>query len=169
MMRAMRLAINLACAGLVALVVLGDREAVQTLLAHVSPAPEEAIEATKSGSLTLKADSRGHYLLTAEVDGKPIRFLVDTGASSVVLSRKDADRLDLRNDELIFTQVYSTPGGLVRAAPVSLREVRIGALRVNHVRASVSERPMDISLLGASFLNRLAGYEVSGGKMTLRW
>ena len=86
-----------------------------------------------------------------------------------MLSRKDADRLNLRSDELIFTQVYSTPGGLVRAAPVSLREVRIGALRVRNVRASVSERPMDISLLGASFLNGLAGYEVSGGKMTLRW
>src|SRR5512132_1310349 len=169
MMRAMGLAINLACAGLVVLVALGDREAVQTVLAHISPAPEQAIEATQTGSLTLRADSRGHYLVTAQVDGKPIRFLVDTGASGVVLSRKDAERLNLRSDELIFTQVYSTPGGLVRAAPVPLREVRIGALRVRNVRASVSERPMDISLLGASFLNRLEGYEVSGGKMTLRW
>ena len=57
----------------------------------------------------------------------------------------------------------------MRAAPVSLSEVRIGALRVRNVKASVSERPMDISLLGASFLHRLDGYEVSGGKMTLRW
>ncbi len=81
----------------------------------------------------------------------------------------DMHRAILRSDELVFTQVYSTPGGLVRAAPVSLKEVRIGALRLRHVRASVSERPMDISLLGASFLNRLDGYEVSGGKMTLRW
>ena len=165
----MGLAINLACAGLVALVALGDREVVQALLAYASPAPEPSIEATQTGSLTLKADARGHYLLTADVDGKPIRFLVDSGASGVVLSRKDADRLNLRSDELIFTQVYSTPGGLVRAAPVSLREVRIGGLRLRNVRASVSERPMDISLLGASFLNRLDGYEVSGGKMTLRW
>ena len=161
--------INLACAALLILVAIGDRKLVQALLAHVSPAPEPSIEATHSGSLTLKADARGHYLVTAHVDGKPIRFLVDTGASGVVLSRKDADRLNLRSDELIFTQVYSTPGGLVRAAPVALSEVRLGALRVRNVKASVSERPMDISLLGASFLNRLDRYEVSGGKMTLRW
>ena len=164
-----RQVINLACAGLLILAAIGDREVVQGLLAHVAPAPEPLIETTPTGSLTLKADARGHYLLTAHVDGKPIRFLVDTGASGVVLSRKDAERLNLRSDELVFTQVYSTPGGLVRAAPVSLREVRIGALRVRNVKASVSERPMDISLLGASFLNRLDGYEVSGGKMTLRW
>jgi aspartyl protease family protein len=164
-----RQVINLACAGLLILAAIGDREVVQALLAQVSPAPEPAIEAADSGSLTLKADARGHYLVTAEVDGKPVRFLVDSGASGVVLSRKDAERLNLRSDQLVFTQVYSTPGGLVRAAPVSLREVRIGTLRLRNVKASVSERPMDISLLGASFLNRLDGYEVSGGKMTLRW
>jgi aspartyl protease family protein len=165
----MGLAINLACAGLVALVALGDREAVQTVLAHISPAPEQAIEATQTGSLTLRADSRGHYLLTAEVDGKPIRFLVDSGASNIMLSRRDADTLELGPERLIFTQMYSTPGGIVRAAPVQLREVRIGALRLRNVQASVSERPMDVSLLGASFLARLKGYEVSGGRMTLRW
>jgi aspartyl protease family protein len=169
MIWAIRQAINLACAGLLAFVALGGRESLQALLAHVSPAPEEPIEATESGSFTLKADARGHYLVTAKVNGKPIRFLVDTGASNVVLSRADADRLDLRSDELIFTQIYSTPGGFVRAAPVTLGEVRIGALRVRNVQASVSEAPMDISLLGASFLSRLNGYQVSGGKMTLRW
>jgi aspartyl protease family protein len=169
MIWAIRQAINLALAGLIAVIALGNREDLAGLLAHVSAIGEEPIEPSESGSLTLKADARGHYLITAKVNAKPIRFLVDTGASSVVLSRVDAERLNFRSDELIFTQIYSTPGGLVRAAPVTLGEVQIGALRVRNVKASVSERPMDVSLLGASFLGRLNGYEVSRGKMTLRW
>ncbi len=160
---------NMLLAGFILLIALGDREALSSLVAYVSPVAEPPIEASSSGALTLKSDGRGHYFVTAQVNGQPVRFLVDTGASSIVLSRNDADRLDLRAGRLVFDQIYSTPGGLVRAAPVTLREIQIGALRVRDVPASVSERPMDVSLLGASFLSRLAGYEVSGGKMTLRW
>lgn len=169
MIRALEQAINLACAALVAFVALGDRDALTTVMAYVLPNAPKLAEPSPTGSLTLRADARGHFLVVAEVDGKPIRFLVDSGASNIVLSRHDAAALNLGPDQLIYTQLYSTPGGTVRAAPVHLREVRIGALRLLNVQASVSERPMDVSLLGASFLARLKAYEVSGGRMTLRW
>ena len=168
--------INLACAALLTLVTLGDRETLSELASLLPPAqsfgpwgtPEPTIVGSAPGSLTLKADRRGHFVVEALVDGQPVRFLIDSGASKVVLSATDAARLNLRTHGG-FTEVYSTAGGFVRAAPVRLGEVRMGDLEMRGVAASVSERPMDISLLGANFLGRLEGYEVSGGQMTLRW
>ena len=76
-------------------------------------------------------------------NGQPVRFLVDSGASHVVLSAGDAERLGLRVSERDFTEIYRTPGGIVRAAPVMLGEVRIGDLAVRDVRASISGLDMD--------------------------
>lgn len=165
----LRYLLNLSLAALICLVALGDRSAVEQLFTLLPMGVEEPPIESAPGELTLKADLRGHYLVSARVNGRPVRFLVDTGASHVVLSAGDAGRLGLRVNERDFTEIYSTPGGVVRAAPVVLDEVRIGDLVVRDVRASVSRLPMDVSLLGASFLARLRGYEVSGGRMTLRW
>ena len=164
-----RTLLNFACAALMCLVALGDRASVQRLLTALPTARYQQPVESIPGELTLKADSRGHYVVDARVNGRSIRFLVDTGASHVVLSADDAERLGLRLGERSFTELYNTPGGIVRAAPVVLDEVRIGDLVVRDVRASVSRLPMDVSLLGTSFLARLRGYEVSRGRMTLRW
>ncbi|MBK8176497.1 MAG: TIGR02281 family clan AA aspartic protease [Rhodospirillales bacterium] len=162
--------LNAACAGLLVLASLGDRSTLNDLARLIpQPQPTNAIVTEGPGKVVLRADPRGHFLVRADVDGQPIRFLVDTGASNVVLSASDAERLDLKVGAHDYTEIYSTPGGVVRAAPVRLGEVRIGALRMRNVRASVSAQPMDVSLLGASFLARLGGYEVSHGQMTLRW
>ena len=165
----LRTLLNLALAALLCLVALGDRATVERLFALLPSVPEEQPVVSAPGELTLKADFRGHYLASARVNGRQVRFLIDTGASHVVLSADDAQRLGLRVGERDFTEVYSTPGGVVHAAPVILNEVRIGDLVMRDVRASVSRQPMDVSLLGASFLARLRGYEVSGGRMVLRW
>ena len=124
--------------------------------------------ANDDGSISFRAGQDGHFHIEALVDNVRVRFLVDTGASQVVLSPSDAARLGLDRDRLDFTQMAETANGMVRAAPVTLREVLIGKLRLADVRASVNAADMSESLLGMSFLSRLGGYEVSGDRLTLR-
>lgn len=165
----LRTLLNLALVGLICLVVLGDRASLEQLLTLLPASLEEQPVETAPGELTLKADARGHFLVPAKVNGQPVRFLIDSGASHVVLSAADAKRLGLTPKDRDFTDIYRTPGGIIRAAPVTLAEVRIGALVMRDVRASVSGLDMDVSLLGASFLARLRGYEVNRDRLTLRW
>ncbi len=119
--------------------------------------------------LRIHADSRGHYMVEARVNGVTIPFLVDTGASMVVLSRADARRIGYGPNELDYSMRARTANGVVKMAPVTLRQVRLNRLRVNNVDATVNEGPMSVSLLGMSFLGRLRGYEVENEVMTLRW
>ena len=123
---------------------------------------------TGEGAVRFRAGENGHFRVNAEVDGARIRFLVDTGASNVVLSAGDARRLGFNLRSLTFSQIYSTANGDVRGAPVRLREIRIGPIRVANVAGSVTTGPVGESLLGMSFLECLQGFEISGGTLTLR-
>ena len=111
----------------------------------------------------------GHYLIEAVVNGAPVDFLVDTGASDIVLNLEDAERLGLQPETLRFTQRFATANGEVRGAPVVLREIRIGQFSLFDVPASVNEAPLRVSLLGMSFLGQLNGYQVEDGRLILRW
>ncbi len=128
-------------------------------------------EAQESGAreLQVRRDSSGHYRLEAEVDGVAIRFLVDTGASDVVLSPADARRLDIDLDTLRFSQIYATANGTVRGAPLRLGAIVIGPLRVTDFPASVNEAEMGSSLLGMAFLERLRSFEFRDQTLFLRW
>jgi aspartyl protease family protein len=119
--------------------------------------------------LVLRAGHGGHFWVDAEVGGATVRFIVDTGATSVVLSPEDADRIGLVLGSQDYTEVHRTAGGLVRAAPVLLSEIRIGSLKVRNVEASVNPQLSGISLLGMSFLRRLQGYEVQRDRLRLYW
>ena len=110
----------------------------------------------------------GHFRVDAEVDGTRIRFLVDTGASDVVLSENDARRLGFNLASLNFNRTYATATGMVWGAPVRLREVRVGPIRIANVAGSVTTGLVGESLLGMSFLERLESFEISGGTLTLR-
>ncbi len=122
---------------------------------------------TGAGKVAFRAGMDGQFHVEALVDGVSLRFLVDTGASEVVLSRADARRLGFDVDGLAYTRLYSTANGTVRGAPVRLREIVLGPIRLTDVVASVNQAPMAGSLLGMTFLGRLDGYEVRDGTLTL--
>lgn len=123
---------------------------------------------TEGGSITFVAGPDGHFRVDAMVDGVPVTFFVDTGASVVVLSRADAQRIGIDPSRLAYTQTFQTANGTVQAASVRLREVRVGPLVVQSVRAAVQAEGLNESLLGMSFLGRLGGFEMRGGRLILK-
>jgi aspartyl protease family protein len=129
--------------------------------------PDRGIDAG-ADAVSFRAARDGHFHVAATVDGVPVRFMVDTGASTVALSPADAKRIGFDVERLSYTLTLRTASGIGRGAPVRLREVRIGPIVVRDVRAVVNRAEMDRSLLGMSLLERLSSYQVKDGTLTLR-
>ncbi len=148
---------------------VGDRPVRDSrLAAKSSQAAGGLADGHATGELEVRA-VRGHFFLEAEVDGQKLLFLVDTGASKIIIAPKDAENLGFRPADLDFTQKFHTGNGVVMGAPVSLREIRIGQFSVYDVDATVNGAPLPYSLLGMSFLDQLDSYEVSGDRLVMRW
>ncbi len=124
---------------------------------------------TPHNELTYRANERGHFVIDAEVNGTGLRLLVDTGASFLSLTPKDAAAIGLSPASLRYDLRMNTAKGVARAAEVRLREVRLGQLTIEDVPAIVMEDASGISLLGMSFLNRLDGHHISNGVLTMEW
>ncbi|WP_457648791.1 retropepsin-like aspartic protease family protein [Profundibacter sp.] len=110
----------------------------------------------------------GHYYVTLDIDNTPVRFVIDTGASDVVLTQDDARKIGIDVDNLFFGGIANTANGEVRTARVKLHNVRLGEITDLVVPASVNAGEMDTSLLGMSYLQRYNKIELGGGKMVLR-
>ena len=132
-------------------------------------APRAGTTSPVRNELTYRADSYGHFYLDADVNGTTIRFLVDTGASYLSLTPKDAAAIGLSPASLSYNVRMNTAKGVARAAEVRLREVRIGQFSLEDVPAIVMEDPSRISLLGMTFLDRLEGHTISNGVLTMEW
>lgn len=145
------------------------------LVAHLDGARPPAAGAVETGqaaaaggqSVRLKAERGGHFFVTARVDGVPVRFMVDTGATVVALTGADARRVGLTANDRERAETHWTANGSVRVAPVRLKEVAVGSIVIRDVDAVVNERMDGISLLGMSYLRRLAGFSVQGDELLL--
>jgi len=112
--------------------------------------------------------ANGDFDVTAQINGARIAMVLDTGASSVVLTREDAKAAGLPLEVLAYTTTIETANGRTRAAPVTLDRVAIGGL-VEHAIPALVAQPgqLKTSLLGMSFLNRLQSWEVRGDRLLL--
>jgi len=128
--------------------------------------PFQATESA-NGDLILKRGRDGHFHIEVTVNDTPIRFLVDTGASIVTLSKDDARRAGYDPGSLDYTMQFSTANGTAWGAPIRIDQMRTGSIVARDVRAAVGGAGMSKSLLGMSFLNQLNGFSVKGDTLVL--
>ncbi|MBN8774513.1 MAG: TIGR02281 family clan AA aspartic protease [Thiobacillus sp.] len=116
-------------------------------------------------SVSLTADARGHFAATGALNGYPMTFLVDTGATAIAISAAEARRigLDYRSGQAVNA---GTAAGVVQAWRVKFNTVKVGSISVNQVDGMVVETGLNVPLLGMSFLNRME-MKRDGQTMTL--
>ncbi|UHS61535.1 TIGR02281 family clan AA aspartic protease [Agrobacterium vaccinii] len=143
----------------------GDR-----VLAGLMPG-RAVVMTTQNGDqeVILNKSMSGHFETNAEVNGGTVHMLVDTGASSVVLSRSDAEAVGINVDNLSYTVTVMTANGRTSAAPVRLSEVAIGPIVRRNISALVAQDgQLDQSLLGMTFLSTLGSLQMQTDELKLR-
>ena len=129
--------------------------------------PQQMVTASE-GRIELPRAPDGHYYINLQVNGAPVRFVVDTGATSMVLTRDAAQRAGIDPDGLHFLTEAMTANGVVRTARVTLDEVALGPFADARVSAYVNAGEMQNSLLGMSYLDRFASIQITGGTLVLQ-
>ena len=109
----------------------------------------------------------GHYYLTLDINNVPVEFVVDTGASQVVLTQDDAKRIGLNPSSLSYLGTASTANGTVRTAAVRLDTVSLGVITDTSVRAVVNDGQMFGSLLGMTYLSNFDSITIKDGQLIL--
>jgi aspartyl protease family protein len=139
---------------------VADRVAAELIPGHVI-SHGRTVEVARTGD--------GDFDISAHINGSKVPMVLDTGASSVVLTHDDAKAAGLPIDLLSYTVNIDTANGRTRAAPVTLDRLAIGALEERSVEALVVQQgQLRTSLLGMSFLNRLQSWQVSGDRLILK-
>ena len=136
--------------------------------AAAAEAARSSGSSTPSGEALLSRSGDSHFYADADIDGTNIRVMVDSGASIVALTRRDAEAIGIDVDRLPVTGTARTAGGEVPTRMVMLDSVDVDGVRVDRVDAAVIDADMGVSLLGQTYLSRLAAVNVEGDTMTLR-
>jgi aspartyl protease family protein len=128
--------------------------------------PQQSVMA-EAGRVVVPRAPDGHYYLTLMVNGAAVDFLVDTGASQVVLTANDARRAGIDPEKLAYLGRANTANGEVRTASVRMDELALGDIRDKNLRVWVNEGEMEKSLLGMTYLQRWSHIEIRNGALVL--
>ena len=122
----------------------------------------------RAGWTEVKAGPNGHFLVQARINGVRTRAVIDTGASSVAIPWREAQRMGLHPALKEFNQTVATANGVVKVAPVKLRRVEIGPVVARDVRAVILPKGrLGVVLIGMSFLGKLRRYSVRANTLRL--
>ena len=128
--------------------------------------PRQSVESA-SGVISVPRGRDGHFHLRLQMNDTPVDFLVDTGATDIVLTQRDARRVGLNTENLAFVGVARTANGTVRTAYATIDEVSLGGVSFQDVSVAVNEGEMEGSLLGLAYLDRFARLEISNDTLFL--
>ena len=130
--------------------------------------PAPAAASVDDGAAQIVKAADGHFWAEAKVDGRAVRFLIDTGATAVALSQTDAKRLGIDTKGLDYNYKVMTASGQTRAASVKLSSVSVAGVQVRDVDALIVENGLETSLLGMSYLGRLSSFQATPRALVLR-
>lgn len=118
-----------------------------------------------AGYRELVREADGHFYADAQINGRSIRLMVDTGASVIMLTREDAQRagVTVPAERALAVGV----GGTVSVAPVTIERIAVGGVEARDVQAAVADQ-LPVSLLGQNFLAQFESVEIRGDTMVLR-
>jgi aspartyl protease family protein len=114
----------------------------------------------------IRAEGDGHFYVDAEINFRPVRLMVDTGATVVALRRSDAAAAGIRVHVSDFSYPVSTANGTTKAAEAVIDNMIVADIEVEGVRALIlPDDQLAVSLLGGTFLTRLARFEIQNGTL----
>lgn len=156
--------------GLILVTVYTYRDELGRIAASVRGAlmPGEPTVLSVDGTVEIRRSLGGGFHVAGGVNGRPVRFIFDTGASMVVLTSEDARAAGVDVDSLSFTVPVDTANGRAMAARARLSEVSVGPIVETDVPALVArQEALRTSLLGLTFLDRLSSWRVEGDRLLL--
>lgn len=127
-----------------------------------------SVISTTGRKVRIKSGRGGHFYAQVRMNNRPVKVLVDTGATMVAINETTARQLGIRLKASDFKHKVRTANGIAKMAAATIREITIGNIRVKNVRAGVSkDNALSTTLLGMSFLNQLKRFEVSDNTLLL--